>query len=199
MGEAGEDSEVRAQIAASARAILERNQWRHLKLRTVIREADVSARRFYGLFANEADLAVFLLEQDFETIRTGLVSALEEHPVGWSGIERFVAAYLEIFLNPGVENQRRYYHAQLEQGSAQLRFTTMRSQVLQPLERALEEAKGLGEISVDDPVADAHRAYNVLEGIIYSVLWAERDDDPATLTDSVQSFLRRAFGAKALP
>jgi hypothetical protein len=51
------DAEGQRRIASCARSVLDRTNGRHLKMRTVIKEADISARRFYELFENEADLA----------------------------------------------------------------------------------------------------------------------------------------------
>jgi AcrR family transcriptional regulator len=191
----GQDELDRRRIAGSARAILDRTDWRHLKMRTVIKEADVSARRFYGLFANEGDLALFMLEQEFELLRQTLVTTLSAPPVGWSSIGRFADAYLDIFLDPAVEKRRRYYHAHLEGAAARRRFTSMRNQVLLPLELALAAAEGRGEIRVHDPVADARRTYNLLEGLIYVILWADHDEPAETLRSSVHSFISRALGA----
>jgi AcrR family transcriptional regulator len=191
----GHDEADRRRIGSCARAVLERTSWRHLKLRTVIKEADVSARRFYELFDNEGDLALHLLEEDFEQLRQNLVSTLSAPPCGWSSIERFIDVYLDIFLDPAVDDRRRYFHSHMEGEAARQRFTVMRSQVLLPLELALSAAASRGEIQVDDHVADAHRVYNLLEGLIYVVLWADRDEDADRVRTSVHAFIARALGA----
>jgi AcrR family transcriptional regulator len=192
----GDDDVDRRRIAAHARAVLDRTEWRHLKMRTVIKESDVSARRFYELFKNEGDLALFMLEEEFEQMRQTLVATLAAEPMGWSGIEGFIDIYLDIFLDPAVDGRRRYYHAHLEGETARQRFTSMRNQVQAPLESAIAAAHGRGEIQVEDPVADAHRTFNLLEGLIYYILWADREDEPETTKASVHSFLRRALGVQ---
>lgn len=194
-----DDERDRDRIAECARAVLTRTAWRHLKIRTVIREADVSARRFYDLFANEDDLALFLVEQEFELLRRTLVSALSTPPAGWSSIVRFVDVYLNLFLAPDFDDRRRYYHAHMSGEGARRRFTRMRDQVVRPLELAFLAAQAGGEIHVADPAADARRTYNLLEGLVYFLLWANREEDAAAITSSVHSFVFRALGVGPAP
>lgn len=113
---------------------------------------------------------------------------------GWRGVAGFVETYLDTLADAAGDSRWRYYHAHVEDDASRHRLARMREQLLLPLEHALAEATERGEVCAGDPAADARRTYNLLEGLLYSVLWSGRHEDAVAVKRSVLSFLHRAFG-----
>ncbi|MBF4997243.1 TetR/AcrR family transcriptional regulator [Nocardia sp. BSTN01] len=188
-----EDAVARHRILCAAREVLERSNFRSLKIRQVLAASGISARRFYCLFPSKGHLLLALLTDEVRAANARLRRTLRTAPTasqqlrGWvaftiaHGYDASRAERLRMFRSPELldelPEQTRSVHRVLNRQLADILARGMRDHEFRP----------------GNPEADAIMVQYLVRGVLDDLLLAPLPHAEEEIVSATYAFVLNAL------
>lgn len=186
----------RERLLLAAKQVLERSGWWGFKVESVLRQAGLSTRSFYRHFEKKSDLLVALLEMELSSAAVWLGKRIDAADTPSEKILAYVSAtidmaYREELVKPSSLFAAHWrellseYPEAIDRGTADL---------LAPLAEAIEAGVASGDLTSDDPAADARAIFYLVAGVTADQATLGGVTPRAEIENMVVPFIRRAVG-----
>ena len=151
----------RERLLAAAMRTLDRSGWWGFKVESVLKEAKLSTRSFYRHFDKKADLLVALLEEQMADAATFLQQCTDSADSPSDKVRAYVGALLDWAYIPELSKPTSlfgtHWRELLPDYAESLDLGT--EPMIAPLAQAISLGAASGELTSDDPAADARMIY----------------------------------------
>ncbi|MBO0853253.1 MAG: TetR/AcrR family transcriptional regulator [Nocardia sp.] len=180
----------------AARDVLERSGWWGFKVRSVLRQADLSTRSFYRHFDSKSDLLVALLQRELGSAAERLrrVTAAAETPS--AQIRVYLTAMVDTAYDPQTAKQSSLFAVhwrELLPGHSDTINSCM-THLVQPLMDAVAAGAASGEVSSTVPSADAWAIFYLVAGMTADQAASRVPMPRAEFENIITPFVERAIG-----
>jgi AcrR family transcriptional regulator len=188
-------SDERAELVGAAWKVLERSGFEGFKVQLVMREAGVSARRFYQLYPDKETLLLALLQDEMARAGAHLRSALAQSEGPLEQVENWIRGVIGAAADP-----RRVARARLFtfQQAVMRRFSVELDESIEllvgPLRDALALGRSTGSFPWADPDGDAVLIYALAGGAMTDALVERPDRAVEDVMEQTIGFVVRALG-----
>jgi AcrR family transcriptional regulator len=188
----------RQQLLAAAKHVLERSGWWGFKVDSVLRHARLSTRSFYRHFDKKSDLLLALLEMELggAAVKLQRVTAAADSPS--ERIRAYVTATIDMAYRTELAKPSSLFASHWREMLPEYgeEIGHIIDEMAAPLVDAIADGVRTGELTSDDPKADAKAIFYLVAGMTADEAVAGGSTPREEMEHIVLPFIGRAIGLK---